>query len=272
MTDFPQANFLKDTVTLTVDVGNSHTVIGVFREDQIVEHWRLTTRHSTTSDEVLIRISGLMTRGSSVAPEEVTHVGLSSVVPVLERPWVKALAFFLNRPVQVVSHTNCLNLPIDYASPPQLGSDRICNVLALRERGLEDGIVVDLGTATTFEIMKSGRFKGGLILPGISSGLEILTEKAARLMPVSLHWTGKLIADNTDDAIRAGLMYGFLGQLNFMIDGLVEEGGLKGASLIATGGWSTMISEKISIVDEFDPYLTLKGIRAVAILGNGAQE
>jgi type III pantothenate kinase len=260
---------MKDCVTLTVDVGNSQTVVGIFRSGEVVEHWRLTTRTATTSDEVFIRLNGLMSRASSVQPEEITHVGLSSVVPILERPWINAMNYLIKKEVQVVSHQNCLDLPIDYDNPSLLGADRICNALALREEGVKDGFVVDLGTASTFEILKEGRFIGGIILPGISSGLETLTDKAARLMPVSLHWPDKVAATNTDDAIRAGLLHGFTGQLQYLIKAMREETGLHNAPVVSTGGWSNILNERIVEIDRFDPYLTLKGIRLVALKGNG---
>ena len=136
-------------------MGNSHTVLGIFKGDKVVDHWRLTTRKETTSDEVMNRIGGLI-RFSEIKPSVITHVGLSTVVPVLERPWIKALQTLLKRPVQVVSSKNCLDCPIAYPNPATLGSDRLCNVIALRDRGYKDAIVVDMGTATTFDVMKDG--------------------------------------------------------------------------------------------------------------------
>jgi type III pantothenate kinase len=258
---------IKKTAVLVVDVGNSHTVIGVFKQGKIREYWRLTTRHNTTSDEVFIRISGLMNSRSAVMPEQITHVGLSSVVPILERTWVKALQYFFNKPVHVVSHTNCLQLPIGYANPAQLGADRICNVVAALERGYKNAIIVDLGTATSFEVLYEGVFKGGVILPGISTGLETLTSKAARLMPVSLEWTNVITSNNTDDAVRSGLLYGFLGQLEYLILRIKEEWGFDKVPVIATGGWSGMLQEKQTQITDFEPYLTLEGIRLIALKG-----
>lgn len=163
-------------VILVVDVGNSHTVVGIFRGDKVVDHWRLTTRPNTTSDEVLNRVSGLL-RFSEIKPNQITHIGLSTVVPSQERPWIKALTFLFDKPVQVVSSDNCLQLPIAYLNPSMAGSDRLCNVIALRERGYTDAIIVDMGTATTFDVMKDGGFAGGLIIPGISASLDVLLKR-----------------------------------------------------------------------------------------------
>lgn len=262
-------NSKKLPLTFVVDVGNSHTVLGVFKGEKVVEHWRLTTRKETTSDEVMIRIGGLI-RFSKIKPSEITHVGLSTVVPVLERPWIKALQTLLKRPVQVVSSRNCLNCPIAYPNPAMLGADRLCNVIALRERGLKDAIVVDMGTATTFDVMKDGGFAGGIIIPGISASLDVLTEKAARLLPVSIEWPDKVIANNTDDAIRAGLLYGFMAELETLVDRIKAEMGKKNVPVFATGGWGQMVMGHSKVIDTYDPYLTLNGVRLVAVRGNSA--
>lgn len=259
----------KQPLTFVVDVGNSHTVLGIFKGDKVVDHWRLTTRKETTSDEVMNRIGGLI-RFSKIKPEEITHVGLSTVVPVLERPWIKALQTLLKRPVQVVSSKNCLECPIAYPNPAMLGSDRLCNVIALRDRGLKDAIVVDMGTATTFDVMKDGGFAGGIIIPGISASLDVLTEKAARLLPVSIEWPDKVIANNTDDAIRAGLLYGFMAELETLVAKIKAEMGKKNVPVFATGGWGQMVMGHSKVIDTYDPYLTLNGVRLVALRGDSA--
>ena len=259
----------KQPLTFAVDVGNSHTVLGIFKGDKVVDHWRLTTRKETTSDEVMNRIGGLI-RFSEIKPSEITHVGLSTVVPVLERPWIKALQTLLKRPVQVVNSRNCLNCPIAYPNPATLGADRLCNIIALRDRGLKDAIVVDMGTATTFDVMKDGGFAGGIIIPGISASLDVLTEKAARLLPVSIEWPDKVIANNTDDAIRAGLLYGFMAELEPLVAKIKAEMGKKDVPVFATGGWGQMVMGHSKVIDTYDPYLTLNGVRLVAVRGNSA--
>ena len=270
---------LKNSLSFVVDVGNTHTVLGIYKGDKVVDHWRLTTRKETTSDEVMNRVGGLIhlskTKLESVTHvelESVTHVGLSTVVPSLERPWVKALQTLLKRPVQVVSSTNCLNCPIAYPNPSTLGADRLCNVIALKERGYSDAIVIDMGTATTFDVMKDGGFAGGIIIPGISASLDVLTQKAARLLPVSIEWPKRLIANNTDDAIRAGLLFGFMAELETLVAKIKQEMGKKDVPVFATGGWGRTIASHTKIIDTYDPYLTLDGIRLVALRGDSAAE
>ena len=260
---------MKKNIVCVVDVGNSHTVVGLYSGKKVVNYWRLTTRKQTTSDEVLIRIDGLI-RHSHIKPEDITHVGLSTVVPVLERPWVKALEFLIHKPVQVVNHCNCLDLPIAYPNPASAGPDRLCNMIALRGMGHKEGVVVDMGTATTFDVLRGGGFAGGLIVPGINAALDVLTDKTARLLPVTLDWTDHLVCNNTDDALRAGLLYGFIGQLQYLLDGIRQELGVSHVPVIATGGWGKMIAQKTDLISLYDPYLTLEGVRLVALRGNGA--
>lgn len=262
---------LQEPFSFVVDVGNSQTLLGIFKGDKVVEHWRLTTRKETTSDEVMNRVSGLI-RFSKIPIESITHVGLSTVVPVLERTWVKALQKFIKRPVQVVSSKNCLGCPIAYPNPRTLGADRLCNIIALRECGYSDAIVIDMGTATTFDVLKDGGFEGGLIIPGISASMDVLTEKAARLTPVSIEWPDKVIANDTDDAIRAGLLYGFMAELEALVGKIKAEMGKENVPVFATGGWGKTIVGRTDVIDKYDPYLTLRGIRLVALRGNAAAE
>lgn len=257
---------MTDQVVFVVDVGNSHTVVGIFKGEKVVDHWRLTTRPNTTSDEVLNRVGGLL-RFSEIKPNQVTHIGLSTVVPSHERPWIKALTFFFEKPVQVVSSENCLDLPINYLNPAMAGSDRLSNIIALRDRGYTDAIIIDMGTATTFDVMKNSGFSGGLIIPGISASLDVLTEKAARLLPVTIEWPEQLIANNTDDAIRSGLLFGFKAELETLVSMIKKEFAKENVPVFATGGWGKTIARRTDCIDTYDPYLTLNGIRLVAVHG-----
>jgi len=259
---------MKRTLVLTIDIGNSQTAIGIYKSATVEASYRLTTNDKTTSDEIFFWINNL-TKHSNHKPKDFTHIGLSSVVPQLVRPWVKALNAYFGKPTQIVSSKNCLDLPIAYPRPASVGPDRLCNIIALRSLGLQNGIVVDMGTATTFDVLHNGGFAGGLIVPGISSSMDALTEKAAMLLPVSIKWTNKFVAKNTGDAMRAGILYGFLAQLDFLIKGIKKELGMENIPVIATGGWGQMLLKRTPIVRKYDPYLTLEGIRLVAINGNG---
>ncbi|MCL2100176.1 MAG: type III pantothenate kinase [Fibromonadales bacterium] len=259
---------MKSTLVLTIDIGNSQTAIGVYKNAKIEASYRLTTNDKTTSDEIFFRINDLAKHFGRKS-KEITHIGLSSVVPQLVRPWIKALNAYFNKQIQIVSAKNCLDLPIAYPRPGSVGPDRLSNVIALRSLGLSNGIVVDMGTATTFDVLHNGGFAGGLIVPGISTSMDTLTEKAAMLLPVPIKWTNRFVAKNTADAMRAGILYGFLGQLDFLVNSIKKEIGMEDIPVIATGGWGRMLLKRTSIVRRYDPYLTLEGIRQVAIHGNG---
>ena len=259
---------MKHTLVLAIDIGNSQTAIGIYRDEKVEASYRLTTSEKTTSDEIFFRINDLI-RHFGRKPRDFTHIGLSNVVPQLERPWIKALRAHFNKPIQIVSSKNCLDLPIAYPRPASVGPDRLCNMIALRSMGIQNGIVVDMGTATTFDVLKDGGFAGGLIVPGISSSMDVLTQKAAMLLPVSIKWSNRFVARNTGDAMRAGILHGFLGQLDFLIDGIKKEISMDNIPIIATGGWGKMLLKRTPIIKSYDPFLTLMGIRLVAINGNG---
>lgn len=249
---------------LCIDIGNSHTVMGIYEGSKVVEHWRLTTPGLATSDEIYLRAQALI-QSSSINPAKITHVGLATVVPALERVWVKALNNFLTPDVEVVNEQNCLGLQIDYDVPGLLGADRIANALALKNQGYETAIALDLGTATTFDILHQGIFKGGVILPGIAASLEVLTSKAIRLPEISIEWPDKMIGSNTEDSIRSGILYGFIGQLEYILKGIQRELGDEDIKIIATGGWGSLLGDKTPVLDQYDPYLTLEGIKQVAL-------
>tara|TARA_B110000483_G_scaffold148246_1_gene176839 strand:- start:1249 stop:2025 length:777 start_codon:yes stop_codon:yes gene_type:complete len=251
-------------IVLCVDVGNSHTVLGIYEGEKIVEHWRLTTPRIATSDEVYLRAQALI-NASSVTPDQITHIGLASVVPSLERVWMKALNIFLKPDVEVVNEGNCLGLEIQYDNATSLGTDRIANAVALKIEGHQTAIALDLGTATTFDILENGIFRGGVILPGISSSLEVLTQKAIRLPEISLEWPDNFVANNTEDAIRSGILFGFLGSLEYVLKGIHKELGNEDIPVIATGGWASMLGDRTAVLNKFDPFLTLKGIKAIAL-------
>lgn len=250
--------------TLAVDIGNTHTVIGVFDGEQIREGWRITTRYISTSDEAFLRISGLLMR-AEIPAESITHAGLCSVVPDLDRVWSKALDKMLSFAPQIVSADNCLDLPIRYDHAGSLGVDRICNVLALRDRGLECAVALDLGTATTLDILKGGGFYGGVILPGLTASMDALTQNTAQLLSVTLSWPEQVIASNTADAMRSGILYGFLGELEYLMRQIQKELHVEHLPIISTGGWSAALSDRTENFGEFEPHLALRGIRLVAL-------
>lgn len=252
------------TRVLCIDIGNSHTVLGLYEGDQVTESWRINTLTNSTSDELYLRLGMLMDLAQLKA-QDIRCVGLASVIPAMERPWSKAIHKLLKQNPKIVSSENCMGLKIRYDQPKALGIDRICNVLALKDQGYEGALALDLGTATTFDLLWEGSFYGGCILPGINASLEVLTDRATRLTPVSLEWPKNVIATNTEDALRSGLLNGYVGQIEAILGGIRAELGVENLPVIATGGWSGILSEKCPSIGHFDPHLTLAGIKAVAL-------
>ncbi len=250
---------------LCIDVGNTHTVVGLFQDAEVVDTWRLSTISTITSDEIFLRIS-LLISSTGIDSKDISHIGLASVVPSLERVWIKALSKFTTPLVEIISGSNCMGLENNYENKSSVGADRLCNIIAMKGMGYSNAIAIDLGTATTFDVMKEGSFFGGVILPGIASSQEVLTQKAVKLTPVTLEWTDSVIARSTEDSIRSGILYGFLGQLEYLISKITDEMAVDGdVPVIATGGWSILLGEKTKMITKYDPILTLNGIRLVAL-------
>jgi type III pantothenate kinase len=197
---------------------------------------------------------------------------LSSVVPRVTEPLKTALEKLTGKRAMVVGPgiRTGMNLRVD--EPGSVAADLIVGGVTASAYYGTPAIVIDMGTATTFDVMKDGGFAGGIIIPGISASLDVLTEKAARLLPVSIKWPKRLIANNTDDAIRAGLLFGFMAELETLVAKIKQEMGKKDVPVFATGGWGRTVVGHTKIIDTYDPYLTLDGVRLVALRGDSAAE
>lgn len=245
---------------LAIDIGNTHTVLGLFREGRLARKWRLTTRPTATSDEIEMRVRNLLDLGNFRMGELHCAV-LATVVPSLDRSWRKALERIL--PLgQVVSltHLNC-GFPVEYSNPAQTGPDRLANVLGVQRLGLRDAIVIDLGTATTFDVVKSGRYLGGAIAPGIETGMLALTGRTARLPQVAIEVPDFATGRSTEAALHSGLLLGHVGMMEYMVRRIQREEELgEAAKVIVTGGWSQVLRGLTAAVDLYQADLTLDGL------------
>lgn len=252
---------------LAIDVGNTHTVIGLFEGDDILASWRMGTpryRYETADEIGSIILNFLDHSGYDALSVE--EIAISSVVPgTLEeiqkmgRKYFKCEPFIINGSVKT-------GLKIIYDYPGEVGADRIANSVAARELYGFPAIVVDFGTATTFDIVSDeGNYIGGVITPGIEISSEALFKFAAKLSKVDLKWTEKIIGKNTYESLRAGILYGFLGQVDFIIEKIIEEekGSMENFNsvIIGTGGLSYLLKDKSRYIKVFDDNLTLKGIK-----------
>lgn len=242
---------------MTVDIGNSDTVVGMFHGVALRGFWRLTSGRMT-ADEVALQLEGL-TRGLRVRGP--AGAVLCSVVPALTPAWADALERWCGRAPLEVGAATARSLPIRYHDPSAVGADRIANAIAARDLYGTPAIVVDLGTATTFDcVSKSGEYLGGAIAPGVGTSAEELFRRAARIPRVDLRRPLRALGRTTEESLRAGVLWGAAGQVDALVHRLVRE--MKGKpQVIATGGWAKVVAPECATVQVVDEALTLKGMR-----------
>jgi type III pantothenate kinase len=242
---------------LVVDVGNTNTVLGYYDGSELQADWRLTTRRDATSDEIGILVRGL------IDPERVRFARaiVATVVPSLHFPWQTALRRHLQVEALFVEPGIKTGMPILYENPQEVGADRIVNAVAAFARYGGPCIVVDFGTATTFDVVNAkGEYCGGVIVPGVSISAEALFTLAARLARVEIRRPPTVIGKTTEASIQAGLFFGYLSLLDGLIDRITNEMGGK-PTVIATGGLASLFAKSSEKIHHLDPHLTLEGLR-----------
>lgn len=254
---------------LAIDVGNTQTHIGMFREGDLVEHWRFGTVRSATGDElatVLVNLLGL--RGLTLA--DIEGAVVSSVVPALAHEYERVSERYLDGNLIVVGPNIKTGIPIRTENPHEVGADRLVNAVAAFERVGAPCIVVDFGTAITYDVVSgAGELLGAIITPGIEISMEALSERAAKLPKVELEAPRELIGRSTIASIQSGVIYGFAGQVDGIVGRLREHMGEE-ATAIATGGLASSIAPFCDQIDEIDDLLTLTGLRLIWEKNNGA--
>ncbi len=245
---------------LALDVGNTNTVIGVFDGQALLTHWRLSTRQEGTRDEYAMLLKGLFDF-AGLAFQGVSAVILSSVVPPLQGPLEEMARQYFGVEPMVVGPGIKTGMPILYESPRDVGADRIVNAVAAFEAYAGPCIVVDFGTATTFDAISArGEYLGGVICPGIRISSEALFQHAAKLPRVDIARPKAIIGRNTVGSMQAGLFYGYLSLVEGVVARMRAELGDK-AAVVATGGLAQLLLTESSAVDHVDPLLTLTGLR-----------
>jgi len=245
---------------LALDVGNTNTVIGVFDGTTLKVHWRLSTRRAGTSDEYGIFIKGLFDF-AGLDFRAVTAVILSTVVPPVQAPLEEMSRQFFGAEAMIVGPGIKTGMPILYESPRDVGADRIVNAVAAFESYGGPCIVVDFGTATTFDaISTKGEYQGGAICPGIGISAEALFQRAAKLPRVDIIKPKAVIGKNTVGSMQAGLYFGYLSLVEGVVARMREEMGGR-PKVIATGGLAQLVLGDSTLVDHVDPLLTLNGLR-----------
>src|SRR5215211_3866275 len=228
---------------LTVDVGNTQTVLGLYQGERLAEHWRISTDAERTGDELGVLMNGLLDA------EAVDGICLSSTVPALVREYEHLAAEWASAPVLVLGPGVKTGIPIRYDDPHEVGPDRIANAVAARERYGAPCVVVDFGTSTNFDVVSAaGEYIGGVLAPGIEISMDALFARAARLFRVDFAAPPSVIGKTTAAALQSGLVYGFAGQVDAIVGRIREELGAPDAPAIATGGLAALISPHSSTI------------------------
>jgi type III pantothenate kinase len=246
---------------LVVDVGNTQTHFGTWRDGELIEHWRFATVRESTADELGIALRNLLAlRGLSFADLDASIV--SATVPQLRAEWTAMASRYLGHEMLLVGPGLRTGMPIRYDNPREIGPDRLVNAVAGYDRAGGAVVIVDFGTAVTHDVVSAGgEYLGGVIFPGVEISLEALAERAAALPRIDLAPPRALIGKTTVDAIRAGTLYGFAGMVDGIIGRLHEE--LGEFRTLATGGLAGAVVPHCRTIDEADDLLTLHGLRLI---------
>ncbi len=249
---------------LAVDVGNTNTVIGVFNGEELIDHWRVGTDVRRTADELALLFQGFLSQQGMSFERQVTGVVVASGVPAVTlamRDMVRR--YFHFNPV-ILEPGIKTGVPILTDNPKEVGADRIANALAAFHLHGGPSIVVDFGTSTNFDVISDkGEFLGGAIAPGVEISLDALATRGAQLRKVELVLPRSVIGKNTVECLQSGLLYGFAGQVDGLVERMTKELGGH-ATVIATGGLAPLIIAECATVAHYEPWLTLIGLRLVA--------
>lgn len=252
---------------LAIDIGNTHTVLGIFDADELVEHWRVATEAHRTADEIAVVLRGLLAQHEGA---DIDGIVVCSTVPaVLHEMRDLCARYYADVPAVVVEPGVRTGVPVLTDNPKEVGTDRVVNALAAVELYGGPCIVVDFGTATTFDAVSAkGEYLGGAIAPGIEISVEALGSRGAQLRRVELARPRSVIGRNTVEALQAGILFGFAGQVDGVVSRMTVElsgpgGDLDGVTVVATGGLARLVLDESGVIDIHEPWLTLIGLRLV---------
>lgn len=246
---------------LVVDIGNTNTVLGIFDGGELLMHWRLiSAKH--TADELGIYLLNLISL-AGIAPKDIEGAALSSVVPPLDSPWEDGIRRYLSLECLKVTEETDTGVPVLYKTPAEVGADRLVNAVAGIDRYGAPLIIVDFGTAITLDVISpAGEYLGGTIAPGLVVSMEALFGKAAKLPKVSFEVPENVIGRTTRESIQSGMLYGFAGLVDSLVDMIRIEMGCD-APVIATGGHAESMASISRTIEAVEPWLTLEGLRII---------
>jgi len=247
---------------LVIDVGNTNTSLGVYRDEELLAHWRLTTNPSRTVDEYGVHARNLFEL-ARMDFKDIEAIAIASVVPPLNYTVKRMAEVYFNLTPLFIDHTTDTGLKILYEPASDVGADRIIDAVAAIARHGKPCVVVDFGTATTFNVINTaGEYVGGLITPGIMISSEALFSRTAKLPRVDIKRPQKVIGSSTVAAMQSGLYYGYAGLVDGVLERVIEEMDSK-PHIIATGGLASLIATGSKFIEKVDDTLTLEGLRLV---------
>jgi type III pantothenate kinase len=253
---------------LVIDIGNTNIVLGLYQRDKLISHWRVETDRERTEDEYAALLKGLFSirghpQGRAVRFEDIKETIISCVVPPILPIFENLSKKYFNTSPVVVGPGIKTGIPILYENPREVGADRIVNAVAGYEKYGGPLIIVDFGTAITFDaVSKKGEYMGGVIAPGIGVSMEALFERAAKLPKVELVKPETVIGRNTISSMQSGAIYGYAGLVDRIVEEIKREIGEK-TFVVATGGFAGLVAAESKTIKEVNPFLTLEGLRII---------
>ena len=247
---------------MAIDIGNTQIAAGIFDNEKLCTHWRLSSTPERTEDETWILMKAICD-AHGINIKEIKGVAITSVVPEMISTFVKIAIKYLKIDPVVVRHNIDLGINILYENPASVGADRLCNAVGGFHKYGGPLTIVDFGTATTFDVVSGkGDYMGGIIAPGIETSALILHQRAAKLPKVELFFPDKIIGRTTETSMQSGLMYGSVELIDGIIKRINKELGEKTIA-IATGGLARIILNQLKSVNKLEPFLTLEGLRII---------
>ena len=248
---------------LTIDVGNTNFTFGVFNDRELLTTFRMTTKQLRTSDEYGISIIDMLER-NQISKSDIQGVIISSVVPNVMHSLTSAVIKYLDITPTIVGPGIKTGIRVMTENPKQIGADRIVDAVAAYDLYGGPALVLDFGTATTYDLVDGrGAFVAGVTAPGIRTSAQALWNEAAKLPEIEIKKPASILAQETISSMQAGLVYGQIGQTEYIVKHMIKESGYDNVKVVATGGLGRIIANETDCIDIYDPILTLSGLRLI---------
>lgn len=249
------------------DVGNTNIVCGIYKGEDLVHHWRISTSKTKTEDEYAMLINSLFEH-VDLSFDDISGIVVSSVVPSIMFALERLCEKYFNQSPMVIGPGIKTGLDIKTDNPKEIGADRIVNAVAALHLYGAPLVVVDFGTATTYcSINEHGQYSGGAIAPGINISMEALIANASKLPRIEIMKTADVVGRNTVSAMQSGIFYGYVGQVEGIVSRMKSQFNQE-PTVVATGGLASLIADEASVIDHVDPFLTLKGLQLIYLRNN----